>query len=132
MPAEQKAEQNFLLKCFKMKNKRIIKKNFEFQKVISFHTVVKNSSFVIYYSKVNDFDKKYLQYGITVSQKIGNAPLRNRIKRQMRHMINNQLNKYGDLPYRIVIIAKMKFLEKTFFDNNQNLEELLLKLLILG
>ncbi|AME13282.1 hypothetical protein MmmBen181_1172 [Mycoplasma mycoides subsp. mycoides] len=49
-----------------MKNKRVIKKNFEFQEIINYKKTIKNFCFIIYYK---DNDQSYLKYGISVGKK---------------------------------------------------------------
>ena len=71
-------------------------------------------------------ENNYLRIGISVSKKLGNAVIRNRIKRQIRAMCD-LLVKYNEKALDVVIIAKKKFLELSFDDNKQNLEQLLSK-----
>ncbi|ASZ09471.1 ribonuclease P protein component [Mesoplasma chauliocola] len=101
-----------------MKNKKIIKKNFEFQEIIAKQEFQRNSSFVIYYLK-NERD--YFRYGISVGKKIGNAVLRNKIKRQIRMMIQDCMKSFPEFSYDIVIIARNRMTQNTY---DQNLKEL--------
>ncbi|WP_027063501.1 ribonuclease P protein component [Mesoplasma seiffertii] len=106
-----------------MKNKRIIKGNFDFQNIISKQRTLKNVSFVVYFEKT---ENNFLEYGISVGKKIGNAVIRNKIKRQIRMMINDiiQTNN-GDKNFRIVIIARKAMLEKDFEFNKKALTKLI-------
>lgn len=105
-----------------MKNKKIIKKNFEFQEIIGKQKFYRNSSFVIYYTKN---DKGYFRYGISVGKKIGNAVTRNKIKRQIRMMIQDQIIKLPEFSYDIIIIARNRMLEKSFDQNQKELIKLI-------
>lgn len=105
-----------------MKNKKIIKKNFEFQEIIGKQKFYRNSSFVIYYTKN---DKGYFRYGISVGKKIGNAVTRNKIKRQIRMMIQDQIIKLPKFSYDIIIIARNRMLEKSFDQNQKELIKLI-------
>ncbi|ATZ19110.1 ribonuclease P (protein C5) [Williamsoniiplasma somnilux] len=106
-----------------MKNKNIIKGNFEFQKIISKQQFIKNVSFVVYYDKSKE---ELFKYGISVGKKMGNAVVRNKIKRQIRMMINNNINAIEGKKYRVIIMARAN-IKNTSFAKNQ---ELLLKLLL--
>ncbi|ATZ16728.1 ribonuclease P protein component [Entomoplasma freundtii] len=110
-----------------MKNKRIIKKNFEFQDIIGEQKTLKNTSYVIYYYPSSP-SENYLRYGISVGKKVGHAPTRNLLKRQVRQMLQKALVTYGDKPYRLIIIVRPDFLKKTFLENQNNLNALLKRL----
>ena len=66
----------------------------------------------------------YTRVGLSVSSKLGNAVVRNRIKRQLRAMCDGILN-YNAASVDIVIIVRLPFLEKAFNDNKENLFNLL-------
>lgn len=68
-----------------MKKKFRIKKNNEFRSVILCQKILKCDNILIFYKK-NEFN--YIRVGITVSSKIKKAVVRNRIKRQIRSMID--------------------------------------------
>jgi ribonuclease P protein component len=108
-----------------MKNKRIIKKNFEFQRIISSKKVIKDQSFVIYFLPS---EKGYLEYGISVGKKIGNAVVRNKIKRKVRILINNLLEQYGNKSYQIIVIVRPQFLNRSFQVNQESLQRLIKKM----
>ena len=85
-----------------MKKEYRIKKNEEFQKIIRQKKSIVHSKFVIYFRK-ND---EHLRIGISVSKKLGNAVVRNKIKRQIRMMISSQRKqkRVRQLPKRIPLI----------------------------
>ncbi|WP_031542401.1 ribonuclease P protein component [Mesoplasma photuris] len=99
-----------------MKNKRIIKDNFKFQSIISKQKVLKNPSFIIYFEKS---EIGFLQYGISVGKKLGNAVFRNKIKRQVRMMMNEVIKTEGDKSYKIIVMARKAMTNKDF-ETNQN------------
>ena len=56
------------------------------------------------------------RYGITVTKKIGNAIIRNRIKRRSRHAIKQLLPKYGKSGYDYILIATNEIHNLTWKD----------------
>ena len=62
--------------------------------------------------------------GISVSSKLGNAVVRNLVKRQIRSMCDSLID-YNSQSFDIVIIAKANFLNRSYDDNKQSLQELL-------
>jgi ribonuclease P protein component, eubacterial len=81
----------------------------------------RNQSFVIHY-RTNEF--QYTRVGISVSSKLGNAVVRNHIKRQVRSMCDELID-YEKQHTDIVIVVKQGFLNRTFDDNKTSLEQLL-------
>ena len=69
--------------------KNRIKKYSEFQKVIEAANC-KKTSFFVSYRLINELG--YSRFGISVPKKIGNAVVRNRIKRQVRAAIGMSTN----------------------------------------
>ena len=72
-----------------MKKEYRIKKNEDFQSIIKDKKSVINAKFVVYY-KVNE---EHLRVGISVSKKLGHAVVRNKIKRQVRMMVQEVFDK---------------------------------------
>ena len=87
------------------------------------HCAGKNSSVSVFYSENNDL---HARIGISVSNKIGNAVTRVRVRRQIRAQIN--LTDVLSKPYDIVIIARSGYLEKTFQENTEILKKFFLRL----
>ena len=83
-----------------MNSKYRIKKNEEFDYIIKNGKVIKNNLFVIYNIERK---KDYNRYGISISKKIGNAVLRNKIKRRIKDIISKNSIKNG---YDYVIIVR--------------------------
>ena len=89
--------------------KNRIKKYSEFQKVIE-EGEVKKTSFFVSYALKNDLG--YSRYGISVPKKIGNAVLRNRIKRQVRSAIGKATD--FAKPIDMVIIVRKTYSTESF------------------
>ncbi len=66
----------------------------------------------------------YTRVGLSVSSKLGNAVVRNRIKRQLRAMCDSILD-YSAISVDIVIIVRSPFLQGTFNSNKEHLFNLL-------
>ncbi|ABC01335.1 ribonuclease P protein component [Mycoplasma capricolum subsp. capripneumoniae] len=105
-----------------MKNKRVIKKNFEFQEIINYKKTIKNFCFVIYYK---DNEESYLKYGISVGKKIGNAVIRNKVKRQIRMILKQNISEIGTVSKDIIILVRKSVLELKY----ATLSKLLIKLI---
>jgi ribonuclease P protein component len=68
-----------------MKTDRRLKKNKEFQSVFKRGISNANRQFVVYYSERTNGPN--FRVGISVSKRVGNAVIRNRIKRRVREVI---------------------------------------------
>jgi ribonuclease P protein component len=105
-----------------MKKERRITSNIEFQSIIQHKRYVTNGSFVIYVKK-RKFD--YSRVGISVSKKLGSAVERNKVKRQVRMML--QILFKPELNYDAVIIVRQNYLTKAYEENEKLLENVLNK-----
>jgi ribonuclease P protein component len=68
-----------------MKKINIIKESREFDKIIKHRQYYSNRYFVIYIMKKED---KYYCFGISIPKKVGNSVTRNKIKRQIKSIID--------------------------------------------
>ena len=103
-----------------MKKFEIVKEHYEFDNIINKGKSIGNKVFSIYFLK---HDQEYPKFGIAVGKKIGNAVTRNKYKRIIRNMIdNNKLLFKKDYDY--IIIIKRKCLDLSFKELNDNLSEL--------
>ena len=78
-----------------------IKASDDFATTIKKGKAQRNQSFVIHY-RTNEFN--YVRVGISVSSKLGNAVIRNHIKRQIRSICDEVIN-YNEHSLDIVILA---------------------------
>ena len=98
-----------------------IKANDDFATTIKKGKTQRDQSYVIHYC-ANLLN--YTRIGISVSSKLGNAVVRNHIKRQIRSMCDEIIN-YDKNAFDIVIIAKQDFLNNSYNDNKMSLIKLL-------
>lgn len=105
-----------------MKKKEIIKKSNDYTKVINNNTKLRNKYYSIFYTKS---DKTL--FGISIPKKIGTAVVRNKIKRQIKNIIdNNKINIQNNYSY--VIIVRKEILELTYIDKETELISLFKKI----
>ena len=106
-----------------MKKIEIIKSSGEYTEIINTSKSKKSKYFSIYYRKNNNSNR----YGITVPKKTGTAVIRNKIKRRIKNIIDNN-KKIVHNGYDYVIIIKKGILELTY----KEIEKELLKLISVG
>ncbi len=101
-----------------MKKKNRVCKNHEFSQIISRRRFAKSQGFVLYYRPSKESEARV---GISVGKKLGNAVVRNRVKRQVREMTDRCWSfKEG---YDTVLIVRPGFLEHSFSENLSDLEK---------
>lgn len=104
-----------------MNKKQRIKKNAEFQEIFKKGKSFANRQFVVYcLGKEED----YYRVGLSVSKKVGNAVVRNRIKRYIRQTfleIHDQV--YSKMDY--IIIARNPAAKLDFHETKKSLEHVL-------
>lgn len=104
-----------------MNKEKILKKSQEYSEIITTGKKYKNKYFSLYYKE----SKKTL-FGITVPKKVGNAVIRNKIKRRIKNIITNN-EKYIQSNYNYVIIIKEPSLELNYEELTNKLLELIKK-----
>ena len=92
-----------------------IKKSEEFALTINTGVSRRFPSYLIFARKT---EIGYTRVGISASKKLGNAVVRNRVKRQVRAICDQVIN-YNEQSLDIVVIIKNKFLDESF-DNNKS------------
>ncbi len=82
-----------------------LKKNKEFKRVYNNGKSHATRNLVIYYLKREDLENN--RYGLSVSKRIGNAVVRNKLKRRLREVIRDFEKEYNfDKSYDIIFIAR--------------------------
>lgn len=108
-----------------MKKVNIIKRKDEINQVIKSKNQIKNKFYYIYY-KENNYGK--YRFCICVSKKLGNAVIRNKIKRQVKDIIDK-----GNLVFKrnvdYVIIISKEINNVDFNSRKENLINLISKIL---
>lgn len=102
-----------------MKKKYRVKKSQEFEMIIKNKKFIVDPAIVLYIKKK---EEKNSRVGITVKKKIGNAVVRNKVKRQIRMMIQDiyDFNEEFDT----IILIKEKYIENDYNFNKKVLERL--------
>ena len=106
-----------------MKRIETIKNQQLFNNIIKNGLFIKNNYFVIYSVKS---EKEQNNYGIAISNKIGNAVIRNKLKRQTRSIIDNHRNLFKKEHNYIIMIRKASK-DAKYNDLDKSLVELLEK-----
>ena len=104
-----------------MKRIEMIKDKKVFNNIIKNGKFKKNNYFVVYYTNKEDVK---INFGIAISKKVGNAVVRNKLKRQTRSIIDNNRNLFKNNHNYIIMIRK-----SCFNENFKTLENSLIKLL---
>lgn len=106
-----------------MKKYEIIKDKREFDDIIHNAPYLKNKYYVLYNK---ERAPKFPRFGIAVGKKIGNAVTRNRVKRQIRAIIDNNKNLFQNSKDYIIIVKK-NFLDISFQEMDRQLRSLIEK-----
>ena len=76
--------------------------------------------------KKNNKETSHFRYAMSVNKKIGHAVVRNRLKRQVRAIIDSTFNKEQNLD--MIVIVRNKFLEQDYETNLKDFKYLLNKI----
>jgi ribonuclease P protein component len=107
-----------------MKKAYRIKKNNEFQYIFRHGKSFANRQLVIYYAEKPD--QEHFRVGLSVGKKIGNAVMRNQIKRYLRQAFR-ELEQDIRPDVDIIIIARQPTKEMGFGEMKKSLNHLLYK-----
>lgn len=99
-----------------------VKKEREFQKVFQEGASVANRKFVVY--RLASSDQPHFRVGLSVGKKVGNAVIRNRVKRLIRAALQ-ELKPEIKEPLDFIIIARPSTKEMTYAETKQNLVHVL-------
>jgi len=92
-----------------MKKINVVKSNEEFNLIMNKGKCLKNKYFVLYSMK-NNLDK--YRFGVSVGKKVCNAVNRNKLKRQVRNILDYHKNLYSKSKDYIIIVRKSSLNEK--------------------
>ena len=106
-----------------MKKRDIVKSNILFNDILNNGKRSANEYFVICSEKKDELNKKF---GIAVGKKIGNAVTRNKIKRQLRNIITNNINLFPNY-HNYIIIVKKSVLDLSFKEMELNVNDIINK-----
>ena len=98
-----------------MKKKNIVKESFTFNRIIKDNVPYKYKDYIIYIERVDQEDYKF---GLSVGKKVGNAVTRNRIKRQLRSIIDKKDYQNN---FNCIIIVGRGVVMRTFKEMEDNL-----------
>ena len=105
-----------------MKKKEIIKKSLDYTNIINKNNKIKNKYYSIFYVKSEN-----TLFGISIPKKTGNAVVRNKIKRQIKNIIDkNKINIQNK--YNYVIIIRKEILELPYLEMEKELISLFKKI----
>ena len=105
-----------------MKKKEIKKKSNDYTKIINTNNKLKNKYFSLFYQKSDN-----TLFGISIPKKIGNAVIRNKMKRQIKNIIdNNKMHIQNN--YNYVIIIRKEILVLTYEEKEKELITLFKKI----
>jgi ribonuclease P protein component len=107
-----------------MRKEQRVKKNTEFQEVFKKGTSIANRQFVVY--RLKKEDQQFFRIGLSVSKKIGNAVVRNQIKRYIRQVFL-ELKEEVKNDFDYVIIARKPAADMDFHEVKKSLIHVLKK-----
>lgn len=106
-----------------------LKKNKEFKKVYDNGRSYATRNLVLYC--LNYEKGKKNRYGLSVSKKIGNAVVRNKLKRRLREIIRNFENEKDFKGYDIIFIARKPVVKLDYQSLKKDVEKLYKKMNII-
>ena len=104
-----------------------IKKNYEFRSIYSKGKSLADKNLVLHNcEKRLDFSR----FGISISSKVGKAVTRNKIKRQIKEILLNNIDRISD-EYDIIFVVRVKCNQADFSEIERSVLKLLKKASIL-
>jgi len=97
-----------------MKKINIVKNKYDFNRIIRNNKPYKYKDYIIYIERETNNTYKF---GFSVGKKIGNAVTRNKVKRQLKNIIDKNIYKNG---FNCIIIVGKGILERTFEEMTTN------------
>lgn len=101
-----------------------VKSEQDFQKVFQHGESKANRQFVVY--KLPKMGQKHFRVGISVGKKIGNAVIRNQVKRRIRHALRELHQEHSfEAELDFIVIARNPVSEMTFQEIKSSLQHVL-------
>lgn len=104
-----------------MKRFETIKSHEEFNKIINSSKYLKNRYFTLYITKRKE---NHVRFGLAISKKVGNAVLRNKLKRKVRALIDLNKDIFPN-EYDYIIMIRKDCEKLSFQELNLKLQELI-------
>lgn len=101
-----------------MKKVRRVTRNEEISEILSHKQSVRTPSFTLFFRPAKE---NHARIGISAGKKLGNAVVRNRVKRQVRALINEVFDFSETEDF--VLIVKPAFMNKEYSDLKQELQK---------
>jgi len=98
-----------------LNKEHIIKKNYDFQRIIKKYSPYKYKDYIIYVEKNNE---KNYRFGFSVGKKMGHAVTRNKIKRQLKNIVSKKDYQNG---FNCIIIVGSSILKRNYSEKEKNL-----------
>ena len=105
-----------------MKKENILQHNYDFQRIIKQYKPYKTRNYIIYVER-NDSENYY--FGFSVGKKIGNAVMRNKIKRQLKNIVSKKDYQKG---FNCIIIVSSNILNIEYIERERELLKILFEL----
>ena len=98
-----------------MKSKILaLSKNEEFKNLLN-QKQISNKYVTIFFGKLNNKNERMLNISFVTKKKIGNAVMRNKIKRRLRNIVNDAVKKVSlKFHYSYLVIAKPTMLNNEY------------------
>lgn len=109
-----------------MKKINIVKENRDFKKIMDSVKPYKNSCYTVFVEKKESLNN--YKFGISVSKKLGNAVTRNKLKRQIKSIIDKKSYQKN---FNCIIILKRDILDKSYQEKEKLLMEIFNKISII-
>ena len=98
-----------------MKKKNVLKNNYDFDRIIKKGRPFKYKDYIIYLERIPSSN---YHFGLSVGKKVGNAVIRNRVKRQIRSIIDEKVYQND---FNCIIIVGKGILNRSFLEMKENL-----------
>lgn len=108
-----------------MKKINIVKESRDFTRIMHSYKSFRYKDYILYIEKETN---SLYQFGISVPKKVGNAVMRNKIKRRLKNILDKNTYQNG---FNCIIIVRKGIVEKSFQEMEEDLQCALRKLHII-